>query len=172
MAKTAKTKRKTKLTEKQALFAINMYTIGSQSYGNATLSAKRAGYKGNDNVLANMGNYLIRNPKVLAEKARIQAEITEENKLSRQEVIESLRWAVEDGKANGDRAGVVSAAAWLGKAQGMFSDNLNIKSLTGHVPPEDIKAAIERSKARAKAIDGKALGPDPGDPLDGGWVRL
>ena len=62
------------LTEKQSLFCKYMFTVGSDTFSNGTASARKAGYKGNDNQLAVTANYTIRSANIIKRKAEIQAE--------------------------------------------------------------------------------------------------
>ena len=61
-------------SEKMAWFCKHIYTFNSESYGNGTESARRAGYKGTDNYLARVASELVRKCKVKAAKSAIQAE--------------------------------------------------------------------------------------------------
>lgn len=89
------------LTVKQDAFCKWLFTPGSEIFGNATESARRAGYKGNTGTLATVGKENIRKPQIIAEKARIQAITAKKLDLSRQAQHEKLERAfkiAEDGK--------------------------------------------------------------------------
>ena len=66
-----------KLTEKQRMFYICYYTPGSETFGNAQESARRSGYKGNDNTLRQIGHKMVISGNAESEKARIQADMAE-----------------------------------------------------------------------------------------------
>ena len=78
------------LTGKQSLFSKYIFTIGSESFGNGVESARRAGYKGNDNTLAQTAHKLVINGKIIAEKQRIQAELVKKMDITVNECIDSL----------------------------------------------------------------------------------
>ena len=61
------------LTEKQELFCLYMYTIGSESFGNGVKSVKRAGYKGSDLVLRGVACENTTKPNIKTRKQEIQA---------------------------------------------------------------------------------------------------
>ena len=63
------------LTQKQELFSIAMFTIGSEFFGNGTASARKAGYKGSEDVLATVAKENIRKPQIIARKHVIQAKV-------------------------------------------------------------------------------------------------
>lgn len=65
-------------SERMWLFALYMYTMGSESFGNGRESAKRARYKGTNNALDQRQHELVSNSKVRAVKAAICDEIKEE----------------------------------------------------------------------------------------------
>jgi len=94
MTKPAKIEKRP-LTEKQSLFCKYMYTIGSSSFGNGTESARRAGYKGDDNTLAATATRLLRNVKIIAEKQRIQAETRGKLDHNRQIAIDKLNSVID-----------------------------------------------------------------------------
>ena len=89
-----------KLTEKQKLFSKYYYTPGSETFGNGVGSARRAGYKGNDNTLTQIAYKLVRNGNIIAEKERIQAEANEKIDITVDECIESLASDVRDKATN------------------------------------------------------------------------
>ena len=62
-----------KLTEKQGLFCKAYYTIGSETFGNGTESAKIAGYKGSDKQLSALACENKGKPSIIARSKEIQA---------------------------------------------------------------------------------------------------
>ena len=67
-----------------------MFTPGSDTIGNGVESARRAGYKGNENTLTQTAFKLVRNGKIIDEKQRIQSNIAKELKHNREIAIKLL----------------------------------------------------------------------------------
>ena len=109
-----------RLTEKQSLFSKYMFTIGSDTFGNGTESARKAGYEGEENVLAATASRLLRNVKIISEKQRIQAETVEKLDLSREYCTQKLQDIVENGASERNR---LTAISLLGDLCGFKREN-------------------------------------------------
>jgi len=64
------------LTVKQEAFCKWLYTPGQEVFGNPMEAARRANYKGNDNTLSTVAHENMRKPAILAERDRINANLT------------------------------------------------------------------------------------------------
>lgn len=108
------------LTHKQWLFALGMYTPGSESEGNGTESARQAGYKGSDYTLGRAAHDNTRNHKVMEAKKLIQGEVyvlTAEKVLNRLMLLSGLEEAVagDVAKPSTTDAGQIRSLDLLGK---------------------------------------------------------
>lgn len=81
---------KQRLTEKETAFCQWLFTPGSETFGNGTRSARKAQYRGNDNVLATIAKENIRKPHIIAEKKRIQQETAKETGITRKRQMDRL----------------------------------------------------------------------------------
>jgi phage terminase small subunit len=86
-----------KLNARQTAF-VNAYTSGP-TLGNATQSARKAGYTGSDEVLAVTGHDLLRNPKVSGELQKRAAKAVRKSTLDAAEKRELLAQFARDGEA-------------------------------------------------------------------------
>jgi len=100
------------LTQKQALFSKYMFTAGSDTFDNGTDSARKAQYKGNDNVLAATASRLLRNVKIIAEKKRIQAKAEEISEVDREYLINATQTIAANSDNERNR---LSALSLLGE---------------------------------------------------------
>lgn len=111
------------LTQKQQLFYKYYYTHGSESFGNGPKSAKRAGYKGNDNTLRQRAHELVTNSNASKEKARIQAETGADvgyTVKNYQDELESVRARAQSLR---QPSAEVSAIVAKGRSMGYDKDN-------------------------------------------------
>jgi len=104
------------MTERMSLFTKYMYTPGSESFGNGVQSARRAGYKGNENTLTQTAYKLVRNVKVIKAKAKIQAENEEKLDISREILNQKMRDIVFSPDAS--NADKTRAASLIGDFNG------------------------------------------------------
>ena len=110
-------------SQKMSLFCDYMYTPNSDTFDNGVESARKAGYSGNDNTLAQTAHKLVRNGKVIARKAEIQAVMAENWDYSieryRQELAEEISKASKAGQHSAAITGIVAK----GRSCGFDKDN-------------------------------------------------
>ena len=97
---------------KMDMFCTYMFTIGSESFGNGTESARKAGYDskgGSDNVLAATASRLLRNVKVIARKEQIQAKTSAKMEHNREIAIQELNEARDIALKQLNPAAMISA---------------------------------------------------------------
>lgn len=97
-----------KLTEKQSAFSRYMFTPGSESFGNGTESARKAGHKGTDNYLARVASENVRKCNIIAEKERIQRKSERKLNINRDYCIKKAYDILENGKAERNRLTALS----------------------------------------------------------------
>lgn len=145
------------LTVKQETFCKWMFTPGSDTYGNGTESARKAGHKGTDNYLARVASENVRKCKIVAEKARIQAETSEKMGYSIEKYRKELDEAREHAQALRQPSAEVSAIVAKGRSCGYDKDNdMGNKESPDELSPE--KAELYRTMAQAALAD-KLKGP-------------
>ena len=106
-----------------------MFDPGSDTYGNGTRTADIAGYKGNDNQLAQRAHELVRNRKVIAVKEALQKQLRTENianRRARQQFWTEVMMST-DGVNMSDR---LRASELLGRSEADFTDNVNASNKT------------------------------------------
>jgi phage terminase small subunit len=144
------------LSAKQKAF-INEYLID----GNATRAAERAGYKGDDNVLAVTGHDLLRNPKIadIISKRTAAAAMPAEEVLNR--LGEHARGNMTDFikfDDNGNPQFDLQAAAMLGKLQ--LAKKLKIKTRSWLEPvlggEDDEKTTVTETTTEFELYDAQA----------------
>jgi phage terminase small subunit len=153
----------TRLTEKQLRF-VEAYT--GQAKGNATESARLAGYSGNERALAVRGSELLRNRKVIQAIEEANAEVRSAAIATREE-IQAYLTAMMRGEydeptvtpmgdvvmAQAKAAARNQAAIALGKVQGMFIERVDVKvedlleerldELEKRLPPDAFQAVLD-----------------------------
>ena len=97
-----------RISEKQSLYSKYMFTSGSESFGNGVKSARKAGYKGNDNILRAIASQNLTKLNIRAEKQRIQAETNKSFKHNRDIAINKL-YTDYDYLETGAKAGNIQA---------------------------------------------------------------
>jgi len=125
-----------------------MYTVGSDSFGNGTESARRAGYKGNDNTLSQTAIKLVRNGRIIAEKQRIQAETSKNIDLDRDAIIKRFVSIANSAQANnGDK---LRANENLAKIIGLYeadnrqrTDNIQLMTAVEWAQDHKVKQLID-----------------------------
>ena len=119
--------------------------------GNGTQAARKAGYKGSDNTLAVAASRdLLRNPKIMARLAQVDAQIAAHMTPSR--VKRRLHEISHNSEAAGQFGPAVRAEELIGKSLGMWVDQ-SIQ-LAGVLKDEHVAALIEIARARqAKPVD-------------------
>jgi len=137
-------KKKTRpLTERQEQFAINMYTIGSDTFGNATESARKAGYSGNDNTLSQTGIKLVRNGRIKARKAELQAETAKQAEWTRQDAIDTLTKAKTLAIESGNVKDIVAVSRELSAISGHHNHVIQTKDVSAPAISEEERARLD-----------------------------
>ena len=141
------------LTCKQELFARYMYTPGSETFGNGTESARKAGYTGTDSYLAMVASRNIRIDKIIAEKRRLQRENTQETQISRKYLTDKLRSILESETSS--KRDVISAASLIGDFCGFKRDNApnaeKERAIVQRMTDEERKLAELAARLRTEA---------------------
>ena len=137
-------------TVKQEAFAAAMYTIGSQTYGNGTASARKAGYgneNSTDNYLAIVAKGNIRKSQIIALKDKIQAETVKKLDLSREKQHEKLEKAINMALTNNNPAAAISGIREENDMLGYHRENApnqeRIEALQGRISDEERRIMIE-----------------------------
>ncbi len=142
-------------TVKQEAFAVAMYTIGSLSLGNGTESARKAEYKGNDNVLATTAHALIRKPKIIKLKEQIQAETEEKLNLSREaqhkKLQQALAMAIETKSAAAMTSAIREQNEMLGYHRDKAPNTEREAARLARMSDEERKLAELAAKLRTEA---------------------
>lgn len=150
------------MTEKMTFFAKYYYSPGSDSFGNGTESARRAGYKGNDNVLACIAKENIRKPQIMDEKQRKQAETEEKLDITVDECIESLAFDVRDKGTN--KRDKYKAMDLLGNFCGWNRDNApnseKEAAIASRMSVEEREQAIAEARVRTDELSNPKLAKD------------
>ena len=143
-----------RLTEKQSLFCKAMFTVGSETFGNGTKSARIAGYKGSDDYLARVASENVRKCKIIKEKARIQAKTNQKLSHDREIAIKILNEALTIAREKGDGPGIVQACreldaiSWLHGTMNADFSNKELEEL------DDRKLAEARRVAQIRIREG------------------
>lgn len=119
------------LTEKQELFSVAMFTIGSMTFDNGTESARVAQYKGTDNYLAMVASRNIRNDKIILRKEQLQAKSLKEAGVTNQEVLDEFK-TIGFGKVSKEltNKNKISALENIGKHIGFYEKDNSQKKDT------------------------------------------
>ena len=108
------------MTLKQRLFVDAYLGPGA---GNATEAARRAGYRGDDGTLAQVGHENLKKPEILAAvEARMQEAAMETDEV----LAELSKIARMDATSSSALSSKVRALEILAKIHGMMSDKLNL----------------------------------------------
>ena len=134
-------------TVKQEAFAAAMYTIGSQTYGNGTASARKAGYNGSENILATVAKQNTRKLQIIKLKQDIQAETAAKLDLSREKQHEKLEKAINMALTNNNPAAAISGIREENDMLGYHRENApnqeRIQALQGRISDEERRIMIE-----------------------------
>lgn len=149
------------LSWKQNLF-VEEYIANS---GNATVAARKAGYKGNDNTLAQTGLKQVRKGKILnaiqAKTAVITQKIDKKLIHDRETALLILHEALAMARLKKDNQGIVSACRELNEISGLHdSAGVIVANVVQHLTEAEELAALElrlnrlnRLNALPSAID-------------------
>ncbi len=114
-----------RLTEKQRRF-VEAYM--GEAGGNATQAARLAGYAGNDNTLASMGDANVRKPAI---QAAIKERVDADPAVADREVRQRF-WTTTMGNVAADMSHRLKASELLGRSQGDFVDRHQIENVQTH----------------------------------------
>ncbi len=147
------------LTDKQRLFAEAYASAGSPTFGNATLSAEKAGYGGSRATLAQTGFRLSKIPKIQEYCKALQRKEDRHTAVTVESVLggmERIRRRAED---EGKYAAALKALELQGRHLAMFTDRLEHVRSIEEVPMEELLKAAGELAAR--------VDPDLRDQLSG-----
>lgn len=137
------------LTPKQEAFCQAYVGV---TRGNATASAKLAGYSGNDNTVSTTGCETLKIPKVRARIEELRREISEEWTIER--VIASWEAIATDSEAQDkDR---LRAVELIAKSKGYFTEkrvNLNVEADVEKISPRMKRAILHRFLGDPEVLD-------------------
>lgn len=140
-----------KLNARQKLFVEAYSEPASATYGNATRSAKVAGYQGNDVTLGQTGSKLVRNPHVIphleAAKLRHAAQRQKDLKAAEEEftVLQTLRdfqSMYQEARDRGELGQAIRAKELIGKHLKMFTDRVEVDNAE-NLSAEELRAEID-----------------------------
>ena len=138
------------LTPKQQRF-INAYsTPGAAAFGNATESARVAGYKGSGTTLGTMGAENLTKPAVVSALDAIARRTAETTELTKEKVLKDLEEARSQALANGVFSAAISASIAQGKHLRMFVDRLEVQTPLDDVPDEELEQLLENALAELR----------------------
>jgi phage terminase small subunit len=139
-------KAKTNLSEKQRKF-VELYD------GNATETARKAGYSGNENVLGKTGYDLLRNPKIIEALKKRDAKSVVRRQIKGREALQMFWTEIIEDNENQlkDR---LKAAELLGKSMAMFTENVRMYGTIGHLTDSQL---IERLRSAIATLPEEVL---------------
>ena len=115
------TKKGEKLTLKQETFVSEYLKTG-----NATEAARRAGYKGNDNTLAQVGNENLKKPKVVELIKSREAERSKRFELEEDFELKAAKDIYDNSMIIGDYKSANSAIQTIAKIRGKFVQKIQV----------------------------------------------
>lgn len=152
-----------KLTLKQAAFVVAYLSADKRLHGNATASAREAGYGGNDNTLKSIGSELLAKPHVAAEIDKITDAGTKKAKLSVDKVLKDLEDTRVKAVAVGNFGAAVRCSELAGKYLKMFTERIEQVHTLENVTTEELLALITEI-AEAGNVDLSKLFTGDGTP--------
>lgn len=127
------------ISPKMWLLVLNYYTIGSDTYDNGTESARKAGYKGSNNVLAVNATRYLRLPKMQAAKKAIMAQTGDTAEFTADNYRKQLQEDRTFARENKQPSAMVSASVAMGRSCGYDKDNdMGLKDTPSDLSTEDI----------------------------------
>lgn len=115
------TKKGEKLTPKQEIFVSEYLKTG-----NATEAARRAGYKGNDNTLAQVGNENLRKPNVVKRLKSKEAERSKRFELEEDFELKAAKDIYDNAMKIMDYKSANSAIQTIAKIRGKFVQKIQV----------------------------------------------
>ncbi len=135
---------------------------------NATAAAKRAGYTERSAHVT--GCRLLKNDKVAARIAALQAEAADRNEVTHDEVLAMLRQAYREAQRANQFGPSVRAAELLGKQRGMFRERIEITEIQA-MPDVELVNRIagddQLLRQRLRTILGTGEGFEDAEGFDG-----
>lgn len=135
------------LTERRKRFADAFVATG-----NATESARRAGYSDNQRSLEVQGSRLLRNDEVqqaIEERARTTADAKD---LSPEYVIEGFMLIAQDAFADRQYAAANQALRELGRVLALFTDRVSVEDVRTRARQAAIDAGLDPDQVESEAI--------------------
>ncbi len=146
------------LTGKQEMFSKYMFTPGSETFGNGTESARKAGHKGTDNYLARVASENVRKCKITAEKAKIQAETAKELDITKEGQHKKLQKAFDIAETTKNPSAMTGAVREQNEMCGFHQDKAPnseaeaAKLARMSAEEREYREAWERERCRQEAI--------------------
>ncbi|MCK5016028.1 MAG: hypothetical protein KAS32_03060 [Candidatus Peribacteraceae bacterium] len=139
-------------SEKMFNFALCMFTIGSETYGNGLRSAEKAQYKGDSNQLGQRAHELVNNRKVIKLKTAITGKVVKKYELKAHAVIDrlcklsGLSPSMDDDKLPPtSEQGQLRSLELLGKNLDLWSDTGQAQAVSITIAaPEPSITSVER----------------------------
>ena len=125
-----------KLTFKQEQF-IKHY-LSKEVSGNATEAARRAGYKGNDNTVATVGDENLRKPAIAFKINEVRGKAAKNQEVTVENVLREIGELHEICLANGKVATAAKCLEMKGRYQKMFTDRIEHVQNIDDVPQESL----------------------------------
>ena len=144
-----------KISARQEAFVQNLVAKGM----NATAAYKAAGYSGKGNVAEAGASEILRNPKVAARLAELQAEAASEAKISVKSLTDDLIRLRNLAEANSQPAAGVAAVGMIAKLHGLVVDRQELRAEVVTRPSADENAPAEMSLEDWQAKYGGSSGP-------------
>lgn len=129
------------LNVRQERFVQSLFAKGM----NATAAYKAAGYVGKGNVAEVGASEMLRNPKVAARLAELQAEAAKDTKITVRSLTEDLIRLRELAEANKQTAAGVAAVGLIAKLHGLIVDRAEVEQTIRRKPVADPGAPSEMS---------------------------
>ena len=130
-----------KINARQEAFVQSLLAKGM----NATAAYKAAGYSGKGNVAEAGASEILRNPKVAARLAELQAEAASEAKITVKSLTDDLIRLRNLAEANNQPAAGVAAVGMIAKLHGLVVDRQEVRAEVVRKPVGDPDAPPEMS---------------------------
>ncbi len=135
-------------SERMWMFCLSMYTPGSETFDNATQSAEKAGYKGNNNTLRQTAHKLVTNGNVVKAKTAIMAGTDADSEYTINQYQADLDQDRTLARTLRQPAAAISATVAKGRSMGYDKDN-NV----GIPKDKPVLTAAETIIAQAMAVE-------------------
>jgi len=142
---TNKNKQNRQLTEKQKLFCKYMFTVGGETFGNGLESARKAGYRGNNNTLKQIAHKMVTNGNCLREKEQIQAETAEKIEYNRDIALKMLTEAYDMAKFQHNPAALTGVIREMNAITGLHSQTIKTEDITNPLRQDELEKWQEKA---------------------------